>query len=119
DESDIRLKKTKEVIGFIKCLKAMALEEVFIKKISDVREKEMHFLLIEGILKALLMFVTQASGIVIILLTFSFYNLIEGETPDEGIIFSSLALFSNLMVALFLFPVVLQHLIRAAVSNVP
>ncbi|KAB7503266.1 hypothetical protein Anas_10906, partial [Armadillidium nasatum] len=54
DESDIRLKKTKEVIGFIKCLKAMALEEVFIKKISDVREKEMHFLLIEGILKALL-----------------------------------------------------------------
>lgn len=62
-------------------------------------------------------FLTHASSVLMTLLTFGIYFWLEERNLDTGNVFASLALFSQLTVPLFIFPVIVPIIINAMVRN--
>lgn len=63
-----------------------------------------------------LAFLTHASSVLTTLFTFGVYFWLEEKNLDAGSVFASLALFSQLTVPLFIFPVIIPIIINAMVS---
>ncbi|CAL4064790.1 unnamed protein product, partial [Meganyctiphanes norvegica] len=116
DVSDERLRQTHELVTGVKLVKLHAWENVFIKRISQVREKELKLLYKDSIYRALMTFLTQGSGVLVSLVTFGLYSLLEGGALESARVFSGLALFNQLTVPLFILPIILSHTIRAKSS---
>ena len=66
---------------------------------------------------SLIAFLTQASSIVVTLVTFSLYPLIEGKPLSSSKVFTGLALFNQLTVPLYIIPMVIPILIASIVST--
>lgn len=62
-------------------------------------------------------FLTQGSGVVVCLVTFGLYSLLEGAALEPARVFSGLALFNQLTVPLFILPIIVSHTIRAKVGG--
>ncbi|XP_066953710.1 ATP-binding cassette sub-family C member 9-like [Macrobrachium rosenbergii] len=114
--SDERLRQTHELVTGVKLVKLHAWENVFVKRITKVREKELGLLYCDSILRALMTFLTQGSGVVVSLVTFGLYSPLEGVALEPSSVFSGLALFQQLTVPLFILPIIVSHSIRAKSS---
>lgn len=66
---------------------------------------------------SLIAFLTQASSIVVTLVTFSLYPLIEEKPLSSSKVFTGLALFNQLTVPLYIIPMVIPILIASIVST--
>jgi hypothetical protein len=63
-----------------------------------------------------LAFLTHASSILVTLVTFGLHFLLEGSSLAPENVFSGLALFNQLTVPLFIFPITVPIIISALVS---
>ncbi|XP_071518290.1 LOW QUALITY PROTEIN: ATP-binding cassette sub-family C member 9 [Panulirus ornatus] len=117
DVSDERLRQTHELVTGIKLVKVHAWEDVFVRRISCVRERELRLLHKDSVLRALMTFLTQGSGVVVSLVTFGLYSVLEGLALEPSSVFSGLALFNQLTVPLFILPIIVSHTIRAKNST--
>ncbi|XP_063873338.1 ATP-binding cassette sub-family C member 9-like isoform X2 [Scylla paramamosain] len=111
--SDERLRRTCEVLAAARLVKVHGWEDVFLRKITAVRKKELALLHRDSLLRAFMTFLTQAAGVLVSLVTFGLYTLVEGRPLEAGRVFSGLALFNQLTVPLFILPIILSHTIRA------
>ncbi|GAB6030314.1 hypothetical protein CHUAL_005983 [Chamberlinius hualienensis] len=115
--SDNRLRRMNEVLQGIRQLKLYAWEFVFTKTITEARKKELKYLLKDQIFWMLNSFLTDTSTVLVSLVTFSVYPFIEGKSLSATDVFAGLALFSQLGVPMFLFPITIPIIIAADVST--
>ncbi|RWS12536.1 ATP-binding cassette sub-family C member 9-like protein [Dinothrombium tinctorium] len=115
--SDERLKKTSELLMGIKLLKLFGWEINFADKVTSLRAKELKMLKKDAIYVAIITFITQATTVIVTLVTFSLYSYIEGEELSAGKVFTGLALFNQLTVPLYIIPFVIPIIINAFVST--
>ena len=117
EAKDERMKTTNEALSGIQVLKMFAWEMPFMKRISDIREREVDMLRKSSKMYAFSNCTFSCSPIVVTVMVFGMYLLIDSEhvlTAEK--IFVSLSLFSILRVPLELFPVVMFDNIRIGVS---
>ncbi|CAM1323224.1 Sur (predicted) [Pycnogonum litorale] len=114
---DERLKKTNELLQGIKLLKLYGWEYTFFQFVQNCREKEIKVLKKDSICKALNTSLTQASSILVALVTFGVFSLIEGRPLTPSDVFTGLALFNQLTVPLFIFPIVIPIAVSAIIST--
>ncbi|XP_042877609.1 ATP-binding cassette sub-family C member 9-like isoform X1 [Penaeus japonicus] len=117
DVSDDRLRQTHELVTGIKLVKLHAWEDVFIRRVTSIRERELHLLYKDSIYRALMTFLTQGSGVLVSLVTFGLYSILEDVALEPARVFSGLALFNQLTVPLFILPIIVSHTIRAKNST--
>ncbi|XP_013791146.1 ATP-binding cassette sub-family C member 9-like, partial [Limulus polyphemus] len=115
--ADERLQRTSELLQGIKLLKLYGWETMYGNLIQNVREKELKLLRSDAIYVALNTFLTQASSIVVTLVTFALYSTIEGKPLASSEVFTGLALFNQLTVPLYIIPFVIPIVINAMVST--
>ncbi|XP_071961483.1 ATP-binding cassette sub-family C member 9-like [Antedon mediterranea] len=115
--SDERLKLSNEMLQGIKLLKVYGWEKVYANMIEGVRANEFKFLKRMGVCTVFQYFFVISSPVMVTLLSFSLYSAIEGVDLTPDIAFSSLALFQQLAVPLFLLPMTLAFLVNAIVST--
>ncbi|XP_074096275.1 sulfonylurea receptor [Cotesia typhae] len=117
EKSDARLKLLNEVLQGIRLVKLRAWEVVFEKKISTSRDEELTLLDKDSIYWGFITFLTHASSVLMTLFTFGVYFWLEETHLDAGNVFASLALFSQLTVPLFIFPVIVPIILNAIIST--
>ncbi|KAL1440438.1 hypothetical protein MTO96_009478 [Rhipicephalus appendiculatus] len=115
--SDKRIKHTSELLQGIKLLKLHGWERVYANMVKQIRKEELAVLRKDAIFVALNTFITQGSAILLTLVTFSLYSVIEGRPLTPSQVFSGLALFNQLTVPLYIIPVVIPIVINAIVST--
>lgn len=115
--SDKRIKHTSELLQGIKLLKLHGWEKVYANMVKQIRKEELAVLKKDAIFVALNTFITQGSAILLTLVTFSLYSVIEGRPLTPSQVFSGLALFNQLTVPLYIIPVVIPIVINAIVST--
>ncbi|XP_075219902.1 sulfonylurea receptor isoform X2 [Lycorma delicatula] len=118
DYSDKRLWQINEVLQGIRLLKLYGWEIDFYNKLSCTRSGELSLLDKDSLYWAIMTFLTQASSVLVTLVTFIIYYTLEDDcifTPDS--VFSGLALFNQLTVPLFIFPITVPIIISAQVST--
>lgn len=114
---DERLKMTNEMLQGIKVLKLCGWENQFFLRITAARNKELKYLDRESLYWALMTFLTHSSTSVIALVTLGVYYWLEGSSLSPSNVFSALALFNQLTVPLFIFPITVPIIISALVST--
>ncbi|XP_044013895.1 ATP-binding cassette sub-family C member Sur-like [Aphidius gifuensis] len=117
EKSDARLKLLNEILQGIKFVKLRGWENIFEKRIKKTRDEELELLDNDSLYWGLITFITQASTILITILTFGVYFWVEETHLDAGNVFSSLALFSQLTVPLLIFPVIIPIILNARNST--
>ncbi|XP_034942129.1 ATP-binding cassette sub-family C member Sur-like [Chelonus insularis] len=117
ERSDARLKLLNEILQGMRLVKLRAWEVVFEKKIQRTREEELSLLNKDSIYWGLITFLTHASSVLMTLFTFGVYFWVEQTHLDAGNVFASLALFSQLTVPLFIFPVIIPIILNARIST--
>ncbi|CAO1396998.1 unnamed protein product [Diamesa serratosioi] len=117
--ADERLKKIREVFFRIKLIKLNAWEQIYVDKIGNCREKELHYLNIDAVYMSLMTFLTHISSILITIVTFAVYTLINDDKIEFNAsnVFAALALFNQLTVPLFIFPITIPMIISAIIST--
>lgn len=115
--SDKRIKHTSELLQGIKLLKLHGWEKVYANMVKQIRKEELAVLRKDAVFVALNTFITQGSAILLTLVTFSLYSVIEGRPLTPSQVFSGLALFNQLTVPLYIIPVVIPIVINAIVST--
>nr|XP_018907669.1 PREDICTED: ATP-binding cassette sub-family C member Sur [Bemisia tabaci] len=113
EASDKRMKEINESLQGIKLLKLRGWEDKFYEKISISRDAELNYLNKDSLYWALMTFLTHASSVLIALLTFGIYSLIETVPLMPSNVFAGLALFNQLTVPLFIFPITVPIIINA------
>ncbi|XP_074600441.1 ATP-binding cassette sub-family C member 9-like isoform X2 [Brevipalpus obovatus] len=111
--SDERLRKTNELITGIKLLKLLNWESYFCRKVEEVRNEELQYYRKDALYVALITIMTQATSIMLSLVTLSLYPYIEGQALQPSKVFTGLALFNQLTVPLNIIPVVVPMFISA------
>ncbi|CAF3925067.1 unnamed protein product [Rotaria sp. Silwood2] len=115
---DQRIKMMNEVLNGIKVLKLYAWELAFIRRINDVREKELQCIRQKAILNAFSSAVWSFAPILVCITTFAAYVLSsENNILTAEKAFVSLALFNLLRFPLVVFPSIVNSIIEANVSN--
>ncbi|KAG8268119.1 Multidrug resistance-associated protein 7 [Homalodisca vitripennis] len=114
-EKDNRVKITMGVLQGIKTVKLHVWEDHFIKKISDIRSRELRYLKGRKYLDALCVYFWATTPVIISILTFSTYTLM-GNRLTAATVFTSIALLNMLISPLNAFPWVLNGLTEAWVS---
>ncbi|XP_046995474.1 ATP-binding cassette sub-family C member Sur [Schistocerca americana] len=114
--SDERLRKINEILQGIKLLKLYGWEDIYASKILETRRKELFLLNKESLYWAIMTFLTHASSVLVTLVTFGACFLME-EPLTPANVFAGLALFNQLTVPLFIFPVTVPIIISAVVST--
>ncbi|CAM4856859.1 unnamed protein product [Rotaria socialis] len=115
---DQRIKMMNEILNGIKVLKLYAWEQAFIRRINDVREKELKCLRQKAFLNAVSSAIWAFAPILVCIATFAAYvfssedNILTAEKA-----FVSLALFNLLRFPLVVFPTIINSIIEANVSN--
>uniref|UniRef100_T1KHX7 Uncharacterized protein n=2 Tax=Tetranychus urticae TaxID=32264 RepID=T1KHX7_TETUR len=117
DISDQRLKKTNELLTGIKLLKLLNWEILFCRKVENIRNQELNYQKRDAILVAYITILTQASSVILTLVTFVLYPYIEGEPLQPAKVFTGLALFNQLTVPLYIIPVVVPIIISSLTSS--
>ncbi|XP_055635948.1 ATP-binding cassette sub-family C member Sur isoform X2 [Toxorhynchites rutilus septentrionalis] len=131
--TDERLRRINEVLLGIKLIKLSAWEGVFREKISHARRRELKHLDLDSCYWTLMMLLTHISSVLITFVTVAVFTHLEeelsatGELPREepgkriqftaARLFASLALFNQLTVPLFVFPITIPIILSAAVST--
>ena len=115
---DSRIKLMNEIISGMKVLKLYAWELPFMKRIGEIRAKEVQFLKYSAWLAGVINFTFCMSPFLVTIATFSSYVLLDPEnnvlTPTK--VFVSVSLFNLLKIPLTLFPWVLKETITMMVS---
>ncbi|XP_070506650.1 ATP-binding cassette sub-family C member Sur isoform X2 [Chironomus tepperi] len=117
--SDERLQKIREIFLRIKLIKLNAWEEIFIEKIAECRDNELKYLKIDAFYWTLMTFLTHISSILITIVTFAVYTLINDESIEfnSSNVFTALALFNQLTVPLFILPITIPIIISSIIST--
>ncbi|XP_058450018.1 ATP-binding cassette sub-family C member Sur isoform X2 [Malaya genurostris] len=123
--TDERLRRINEVLLGIKLIKLNAWENVFREKITKARKQELRHLDLDSCYWTLMMLLTHISSVLITFVTVAvFTHLEEPDDPDSKSIqftaarlFASLALFNQLTVPLFIFPITIPIILSAIVST--
>ncbi|XP_043281302.1 ATP-binding cassette sub-family C member Sur isoform X2 [Venturia canescens] len=117
EKSDARLRLVNEVLQGMRLVKLRAWEKLFEARVKNTRNEELSLLDKDSLYWALITFLTHASSVLTTLFTFGVYFWIEERHLDAGNVFASLALFSQLTVPLFIFPVIVPIIINATIST--
>ncbi|XP_039304714.1 ATP-binding cassette sub-family C member Sur isoform X2 [Solenopsis invicta] len=117
EKSDARLRLLNEILQGIRLIKLRAWENLFEDRICKTREQELKLLKRDSIYWALINFLTHVFSVLVTLFTFGIYFLLEERNLDAGNVFASLALFSQLTMPLFIFPVLVPIIINAMIST--
>ncbi|RLU19415.1 hypothetical protein DMN91_007972 [Ooceraea biroi] len=117
DKSDARLRLVNEILQGMRLIKLRAWENVFEERIRKTRDQELKLLDKDSVYWAFINFLTHASSVLMTLFTFGIYFWLEERNLDAGNVFASLALFSQLTVPLFIFPVIVPIIINAMIST--
>ncbi|KAL3856342.1 hypothetical protein ACJMK2_011111, partial [Sinanodonta woodiana] len=115
-QSDIRVKRSNEMVQGMKVIKLLAWESIFFKEISDTRKVEVKYLLYIAVYRALFTFVGTSVTALGTMLTFVLYSYLEDTPLTAGKAMSTLALFNILSVPLVLFVLFTTAVITANVS---
>nr|CAD7459033.1 unnamed protein product [Timema tahoe] len=115
--SDERLRRMNEVLQGIKLLKLYGWECIYGSRILETRKRELRLLDKDAVYWALLTFLTHASSVLVTLVTFGVYFSMEEGALSPGNVFTGLALFNQLTVPLFIFPITVPVIISAMVSH--
>ncbi|KAG5323862.1 SUR protein, partial [Acromyrmex heyeri] len=94
-----------------------SIANLFEDRIYRTRDEELKLLKKDSIYWALINFLTHAFCVLVTLFTFGIYFWLEERNLDAGNVFASLALFSQLTVPLFIFPVIIPIIINAMIST--
>ncbi|GAB1302447.1 ATP-binding cassette sub-family C member 2 [Apodemus speciosus] len=114
---DKRLKIMNEILSGIKILKYFAWEPSFKEQVHDIRKKELKNLLRFGQLQAVLIFILHLTPILVSVITFSVYVLVDSNNVlDAEKAFTSITLFNILRFPLSMFPMVISSILQASVS---
>ncbi|XP_011881729.1 PREDICTED: ATP-binding cassette sub-family C member Sur [Vollenhovia emeryi] len=117
ERSDARLRLLNEILQGIRLIKLHAWENLFEDRIRRTRDQELKLLRKDSVYWALINFLTHAFSVLVTLFTFGIYFWLEERNLDAGNVFASLALFSQLTVPLFIFPVIVPIIINAMIST--
>ncbi|XP_053666960.1 ATP-binding cassette sub-family C member Sur [Anopheles marshallii] len=117
--TDERLRRINEVLLGIKLIKLNAWESVFKDKISQARQQELRHLDLDSIYWTLMMLLTHISSVLITIVTIAVFLTLENNPIEltAGRLFASLALFNQLTVPLFIFPITIPITLSAIVST--
>ncbi|XP_038059425.1 ATP-binding cassette sub-family C member 9-like [Patiria miniata] len=115
--SDKRLKQSNELLQGIKLLKLYAWEHIYGRAIEVVRKQELGFLRKINFALIVTMLLTSATPILVTLVAFGTYTALTGLPLTPDVTFSSLALFNQLGIPLFLLPISLAMTVNAVVST--
>ncbi|XP_014240364.1 ATP-binding cassette sub-family C member Sur isoform X2 [Cimex lectularius] len=114
---DERLRMTNEMLQGIKVLKLCGWELQFYLRIMSARNNELRYLNKDSLFWALMTFFTHTSSSLITLVTLGAYYYLEGTNLSVSSVFSALALFNQLTVPLFIFPITVPIIISALTST--
>ncbi|KAH0954120.1 hypothetical protein HN011_011629 [Eciton burchellii] len=117
DKSDARLRLVNEILQGMRLIKLRAWESVFEERVRNTRDQELKLLDKDSMYWTFINFLTHASSVLMTLFTFGIYFCLEERNLDAGNVFASLALFSQLTVPLFIFPVIVPIIINAMIST--
>ncbi|XP_073944088.1 sulfonylurea receptor isoform X3 [Choristoneura fumiferana] len=116
--TDHRISKLTEILQGMHVIKLYVWEDLFNEKILNLREVELKFLNKESIYWSCLTFTTQASTILVTVITFTVYYFLDNSNTFTAVnIFTGLALFNQLSVPLLILPVTVLMVIQALVST--
>uniref|UniRef100_A0A182NBW0 Uncharacterized protein n=1 Tax=Anopheles dirus TaxID=7168 RepID=A0A182NBW0_9DIPT len=117
--TDERLRRINEVLLGIKLIKLNAWESVFKDKISQARQQELRHLDLDSIYWTLMMLLTHISSVLIAIVTIAVFLALDNNPTEltAGRLFASLALFNQLTVPLFIFPITIPVTLSAVVST--
>jgi len=113
---DTRSKLMNEVLSGIKVIKLYAWEGVFLKRILDVRNRELNILKKYGYLGAINGFTWVCTPFMVSFATFALYVVIGDEPLTSEKAFTSLALFNLLQFPLAMFPMIISSIVEATVA---
>ncbi|RHY66749.1 hypothetical protein DYB34_005380 [Aphanomyces astaci] len=113
---DDRMKVINELFGAIQIVKFNAWEDKLAQKVADLRAKELDALWF--LMKTILVLITSinTTPVLITVVVFATYSIWMGQLLTVSIVFTTLALFTNLQVAFIAMPMVLVSTIQALVS---
>ncbi|CAD0196745.1 unnamed protein product [Chrysodeixis includens] len=116
--TDHRISKMTEILHGMDVIKLYVWEDLFKEKILQLRELELKLLNKDSVYWSFLTFSTQISTILITVITFSVYYLVDNNTPLTATnVFAGLAFFNQLTVPLLILPVTVMMVIQAMVST--
>ncbi|KAI9207232.1 P-loop containing nucleoside triphosphate hydrolase protein [Polychytrium aggregatum] len=113
---DSRTKMMDELLNGIKVIKLYAWEKSFLKKIYEVRERELLTLRKMGYLSSAQSFTWSCTPFLVSLTSFWMYTIVSGQTLTSEKVFVALSLFNLLQFPLSVFPNVISATIDASVS---
>ncbi|KAK6147863.1 hypothetical protein DH2020_018775 [Rehmannia glutinosa] len=116
EQKDERIRKTAELLSFIRTLKMYGWELLFASWLMKTRSSEVRYLSTRKYLDAWCVFFWATTPTLFSLFTFGLYSL-TGHELDAATVFTCLALFNNLISPLNSFPWVINGLIDAAIST--
>uniref|UniRef100_A0A1B6GIW2 Uncharacterized protein n=2 Tax=Cuerna arida TaxID=1464854 RepID=A0A1B6GIW2_9HEMI len=115
--SDERLRQTNEVLQGVRLIKLCGWETEFANRILRTRRTELKYLDRDSLYWALMTFLTHASSALITLVTLAAFYILESSDLSPANVFTGLALFNQLTVPLFIFPITVPIIISALVST--
>nr|QVT92351.1 ABC transporter [Salvia miltiorrhiza] len=115
EQKDERIRKTAELLTYIRTLKMYGWELLFASWLMKTRSSEVQHLSTRKYLDAWCVFFWATTPTLFSLFTFGLYSLM-GHQLDAATVFTCLALFNNLISPLNSFPWVINGLIDAAIS---
>ncbi|XP_038067610.1 ATP-binding cassette sub-family C member 8-like [Patiria miniata] len=117
EKSDERLKRTNELLQGIKLIKLYGWEDMFYTSISKVRALEILAMMKAMGWRILLMTVTNASPLMVTLVSYGLYTKLSGKPLTSDVAFAALAVFNQMALPLIIMPNVLVVHINAMVST--
>ncbi|XP_037957308.1 ATP-binding cassette sub-family C member Sur isoform X2 [Teleopsis dalmanni] len=122
--TDERLRKIHDTFIGIKLIKLNAWDDVFLKKITTARKKELKYLNKDSVYWTLMTILTHLSTVLITFVTLAVYINVNTKNNNADTneftasrLFSALALFQQLTVPLLIFPITVPIIISAVVST--
>jgi ABC-type multidrug transport system fused ATPase/permease subunit len=114
--SDDRLKKVNELLQGMKLLKLYAWEESFRKATESVRNSELGILLRVNLLRAIVLFVTAVTPVLVTLVAFGMYTILSDDPLTPAKAFTALALFNMMRAPMILLPFMVNMTVSSLVS---
>ncbi|XP_071784449.1 ATP-binding cassette sub-family C member 8-like isoform X1 [Asterias amurensis] len=116
-KSDERLKRTNELLQGIKLIKLYGWEDMFYTSISKVRALEILTMMKQMGWRVVLMSITNASPLLVTLVSYSLYTKLTGKPLTPDIAFAALSVFNQMSIPLYLMPNVFIFHINAIIST--
>jgi ABC-type multidrug transport system fused ATPase/permease subunit len=114
--SDLRIKLTNEILNGIRIIKYYSWELPFVKKIDDIREKELVLLYKMNIALCVIVLLILAIPFVMPIIIFYTFAKVSHKDLDVGTAFTTLSLLGLITGPVMTIPGFLQRLVQAKVS---